>query len=92
MKKILVVCDTCENPDKETKTYRIVSEGRTKELDLCADDGAPIEKFLEGTRARGGVRAAGTGTRGRRAGAGRTTSLEEINAAKDASKKEPANA
>lgn len=72
----ITVCDTCKSRDKSTTNYRIVSEGRTKELDLCDDDNKGIEVFMEGTRARGGNR------RGRVPGAGRTASMEEIEAAK----------
>jgi hypothetical protein len=55
-KLILNVCDTCNDKDKPVKNYRIVSEGRTKDTDLCEEHGAPIEAFMEGTRSRGGAR------------------------------------
>lgn len=90
-KLTVVVCDTCEDRDRPTKSYRIVSEGRTKELDLCEEHGAPIEQFMEGTKSRGG----------RRAGSGRASSRMLTDPAdapkasdqvKASGKKEPANA
>lgn len=87
-KMILIVCDVCGNREKETTNYRIVSGGRTKELDLCADDAAPVEKFLEGTRSRTAGRRGGTGTRGN----ARVATPEQIESQKRSGAKELAGA
>lgn len=79
MRRVIVVCDKCESPDKEVKSYKLTSEGRVKEIDLCAEDAAPIEAFLGDAKPRGGAARAG---RRRSAGTSRTKTLDEISAEK----------
>lgn len=70
---------------KPTRPYRITSEGRSANVDLCAEHSAPLERFLEpgGTASKG---EAGMGRRGRRRATGVTT-IEEIEAKKRTPKK-----
>lgn len=42
----VTVCDECKSLDKPTKHYRLVSEGRIANADLCATHGKPLEDML----------------------------------------------
>lgn len=41
------VCDVCQDKDRETKPYRLLSEGRRVSVDLCSEHGEPFEAFLQ---------------------------------------------
>lgn len=46
MRKSITVCDVCEREGQLT-TYSIRTNGRTVNVDLCADDGEPIAVLIE---------------------------------------------
>lgn len=46
MKLSLAVCDVCQGQRKDTKNYRLTSDGRVAVLDLCAEDGKAVEKLF----------------------------------------------
>lgn len=80
------VCDVCKEPDKDTRAYEVRQETRKARIDLCADDAAPLEAFLDQEPPKdqpGSVD--GTQRRGRRSS--RVTTIEEIEERKRAAKR-----
>ncbi|XVV02752.1 hypothetical protein ACQPW3_36195 [Actinosynnema sp. CA-248983] len=57
MKVTVVVCDLCHDRDKPAKPYQVrrVDDGTTADVDLCADDAAPLEALLTATAALAGA-------------------------------------
>ena len=77
MQVTIQVCDVCKEPDKDTRAYELKQGARKALVDLCADDAAPIEAFLDQEPPKGQPGAVdGAQRRGRRSN--RVTTIEEI--------------
>lgn len=70
MRITVSVCDTCKDKERPVRGYKLSSEGRVKEVDLCEEHAAPLEVFLADTKPRGGARRGRAQTR--------ITTLEDI--------------
>lgn len=71
-KKVITVCDVCEDPNRSTVAYRITSGDRKASVDLCDEHGKPVESLLMPAV------AAVQPTRRRRSLGARVTTIEEI--------------
>lgn len=77
MKVEIIVCDVCQAPGREARTYAVTQGTRTAARDLCARHAAPLEALLEGSE----TKPTRPATRPR-AGRITVTSLDEIEARK----------
>lgn len=46
MEIVVQVCDVCQEIGKPVKKYGVSEDDRVAQPVLCADDGAPLERFL----------------------------------------------
>ncbi|GAB3158464.1 hypothetical protein GCM10027290_61760 [Micromonospora sonneratiae] len=46
MKITITVCDVCQDPGQPVRSYRVVSDGRSTEIDRCQEHGAPLEALF----------------------------------------------